>query len=85
MFWSTEGNNLETTMTKTGVSGTNLTAKVDYVIEADWDYAYLEASKDNGTTWTDRADQPVDANTNPNTPERRATASPATPRAAGST
>jgi len=51
MFWSTEGNNLETTMTRTGVSGTNLTAKVDTKIEVDWDYAYLEASKDNGATW----------------------------------
>ncbi len=51
MFWSTQGNNLETTMTRTGVSGTALTAKVDYEIEADWDYAYLETSSDNGTTW----------------------------------
>lgn len=66
MFWSTEGDNLETTMTKAGVSGTNLTAKVDYDIELDWDYAYLEASKDNGATWqtvpTNRS-----TNTNPNT------------------
>jgi immune inhibitor A len=66
MFWSGEGNNLRTTMTKTGVTGTSFTAKVDYVIETDWDYAYLEASTDGGTTWkivpTNRS-----TNTNPNT------------------
>ena len=50
-FWSTQGDNLNTTMTKTGVSGTNLTAAVKYDIETDWDYAFLEASS-NGTTWT---------------------------------
>ena len=53
-------------MTKTGVSGTNLTAKVNYEIEVDWDYAYVEASTDGGTTWkivpTNRS-----TNTNPNT------------------
>ncbi len=50
-FWSTQGDNLNTTMTKTGISGTNLTAAVKYDIETDWDYAFLEASS-NGTTWT---------------------------------
>lgn len=50
-FWSTQGDNLNTTMTKTGVSGTDLTAAVKYDIETDWDYAFLEASS-NGTTWT---------------------------------
>ena len=52
MFWSTQGDNLNTTMTKTGITGTNLTAKVDTVIEEDWDYAYLEASSDGGATWS---------------------------------
>ena len=52
MFWSTQGDNLNTTMTKTGVSGTNLTAQVNYDIETDWDYAFLEASTDGGTTWS---------------------------------
>ena len=51
MFWSTQGDNLNTTMTKTGVAGSNLTAQVNYEIEADWDYAFLEASTDGGTTW----------------------------------
>ena len=51
-FWSTQGDDLNTTMTRTGITGTNLTAKVNYSIEAEWDYAFLEASKDGGTTWT---------------------------------
>ena len=51
-FWSTQGDNLNTTMTKTGITGTALTAKVNYQIEAEWDYAFLEASTDGGTTWT---------------------------------
>lgn len=50
-FWSTKGDDLNTTMTKTGVSGTNLTADVWYDIEEDWDYAFLEASTDGGATW----------------------------------
>ncbi|HYQ34013.1 MAG TPA: immune inhibitor A domain-containing protein, partial [Lapillicoccus sp.] len=50
-YWSTQGDDLNTTMTKTGVSGTNLTATVNYDIEEDWDYAFLEASTDGGTTW----------------------------------
>jgi immune inhibitor A len=50
MFWSTQGDNLNTSMSKAGVSGTNLTAQVNYQIETDWDYAFLEASTD-GTTW----------------------------------
>ncbi len=51
-FWSTQGDDLNTTMTKTGTTGTNLTASVNYDIEEDWDYAFLEASTDGGTTWT---------------------------------
>lgn len=62
-FWSSMGDELNTTMT-TAVSGTSLTAKARYQIEEDWDYAYLEASSD-GSTWT-----PVETNrsttTNPN-------------------
>jgi immune inhibitor A len=51
MFWSSQGDDLNTTMTRTGVSGGNLTAQVNYDIETDWDYAFLEASSDGGTTW----------------------------------
>lgn len=63
-FWSTKGDNLNTSMTRTGVSGTNLTANVWYDIEEDWDYAFLEASIDGGTTWlpvvTNRSDNAGD-------------------------
>ncbi|RYB96170.1 M6 family metalloprotease domain-containing protein [Nocardioides glacieisoli] len=51
-FWSDQGDNLNNTMTKTGITGTDLTASVRYDIEEDWDYAFLEASTDGGTTWT---------------------------------
>ncbi len=48
-------------MTAAGTTGTPLTAKVRYDIEAEWDYAFLEASSD-GTTWspvlTNRSDLP---------------------------
>ena len=50
-FYSSAGNDLNTTMTKTGVTAGALTAKVRYSIEEQWDYAFLEASPD-GTTWT---------------------------------
>ena len=50
-FWSTMGDDLNTTMTRLGVSGTSLTAQVIYEIEEDWDYAFLEASTNGGTTW----------------------------------
>jgi immune inhibitor A len=58
-FWSTKGDDLNTTMTSPTVSGTALTAKVRYDIETDFDYAFLEATTD-GTTWlpvaTNRSD-----------------------------
>lgn len=50
-FWSTSGDELDTTMTSPTVTGTALAAKVRYDIETDWDYAYLEATTD-GATWT---------------------------------
>jgi immune inhibitor A len=52
MFWSTQGDDLNTRMTRTtGVTGGSLTAQVNYDAETDWDYAFLEASGDGGTTW----------------------------------
>jgi immune inhibitor A len=50
-FWSTMGDNMSTSMTRLGVSGTQLTAQVRYEIETDWDYAFLEASTNGGATW----------------------------------
>ena len=56
-YYSGSGDDLNNTMTKTGVSGTSLTAQVRYDIEEDWDYAFLEASTDGGASW-----QPVGTN-----------------------
>ena len=48
-FWATGAANSTATLTATA-SGTNLTAKVRYDIEPDYDYAYVEAQV--GGTWT---------------------------------
>src|SRR6478672_4636099 len=53
-FYSDQGDDLDTTMTRDvpAVTGAGaLTAKVKYDIEEGYDYAYLEASSDGGTTW----------------------------------
>ncbi len=51
-FYSDAGNDLNNTMTVDVEGGGELTAKVNYEIEAEWDYAFLEASSDGGSTWT---------------------------------
>jgi immune inhibitor A len=51
-FWSDSGDDLNNTMTRTVSGGGALTAQVRYAIETDWDYAFLEASSNGGTTWT---------------------------------
>ncbi|WP_307812430.1 immune inhibitor A domain-containing protein [Phycicoccus sp. CSK15P-2] len=55
-FYSGSGNDLDVTMTHDGITGTSLTAQVRHAIEAEWDYAFLEASPD-GSAWT-----PVETN-----------------------
>ncbi len=53
-FYSGSGDNLSNTMTR-AVSFTGagaLSAKVRYETEEDWDYAFLEASSNGGTIWT---------------------------------
>lgn len=63
-FYSGSGNDLNVTMTQTGITGTSLTAQVRYSIEADYDYAFLEASTDGGGTWAPvMTNQSVDATT----------------------
>ena len=62
MYWSTQGDEIETTMTHAASPGA-LTAKVNYQIEKDWDYAYLEANV--GGTWTPIATN-RSTSTNPN-------------------
>lgn len=51
-FYSDSGDNLSNTMTRTVGGGGALTAKVRYETEANWDYAFLEASSNGGTSWT---------------------------------
>ena len=51
-FYSDAGNDLNNTMTTEVADGGELTAQVRYEIEDGWDYAFLEASDDNGATWT---------------------------------
>jgi immune inhibitor A len=53
--YSGTGNDLNNTITSpsfTVPDGASLTAKVQYDIEADYDYAFAEVSTDGGTTWT---------------------------------
>ena len=55
-FFSGSGDDLSNTMTTdvdlTGKTGGVLEAKVRYAIEAGYDYAYVQASTDGGSTWT---------------------------------
>ncbi len=51
-FYSDAGDDLNNTMTAEVADGGALTAQVRYEIEDGWDYAFLEASHDNGATWT---------------------------------
>jgi immune inhibitor A len=54
LYYSSMGNNLNTSMVKpyTLPAGASLTADVWYDIEQDFDYAFLEVSTDNGNTWS---------------------------------
>lgn len=45
--------------------GANLSARVNYTLEPDWDYAYLIASSDGGANWTNVATN-LSTNNNPN-------------------
>lgn len=55
-YWSTMGDDLSTTMTRTvdlnGVSSATLNFKTWYQTEADYDYGFVEVSTDNGITFT---------------------------------
>ncbi len=55
-WWSTSGDDLDTTMTRTvdltGASSASLTLKARYDIESDFDYLYTQVSTDGGETWT---------------------------------
>jgi len=51
-YYSDKGNDLDNNMKRAVDGGGELTATVKYEIEDGWDYAFLEASSDNGQTWT---------------------------------
>jgi immune inhibitor A len=50
-FYSDAGNDLDNTMTHEVDGGGPLTAVVNYEIEDEWDYAFLEYSTDDGENW----------------------------------
>jgi len=55
-WWSTKGDDLDTTMTRavdlTGKTSASLDLKARFDIEADFDYLYTQVSQDGGATWT---------------------------------
>ena len=55
MWWSTSGDDLSTSLTRsvdlTGKSTASLSLKGRYDIEQDYDYLYVQASTDGGATW----------------------------------
>jgi immune inhibitor A len=66
-FYSGSGHNLDNLMYKSFnlAAGSSLTAKVNFDIELDWDYAYLVVSTDGGATWTN-VETNLSTNTSPN-------------------
>ena len=54
-WWSSKGDNLDTSMTRsidlTGKTSASVTLKARYDIEQDFDYLYAQASTDDGATW----------------------------------
>ena len=54
VYWSSMGDEINTSMTKTYTvpAGATLTADVLYDIEEHFDYAFVEQSTNGGTTWT---------------------------------
>ncbi|MHB0980907.1 MAG: immune inhibitor A domain-containing protein [Thermoleophilia bacterium] len=54
LYYSGSGNDVDNFMYKSFAlpAGATLSAKVNYSIELDWDYAYLVVSTNGGVTWT---------------------------------
>ncbi|ONI85821.1 protease [Actinosynnema sp. ALI-1.44] len=56
MYWSGKGDDVDNNMVRdvdlTGKTSASLTLKSRYDIEEDFDYLYVQASTDGGTTWT---------------------------------
>ncbi len=51
-YFSGAGDNLSNTMTRSVSGGGQLSAQARWEIESGYDYAFLEASSDGGSTWT---------------------------------
>jgi immune inhibitor A len=66
-YYSGQGNNLNNWMVKpiSLAADAAFTAKVNFEIELDWDYAYLVYSSDGGASWTALPTN-LSTNTNPN-------------------
>ncbi len=66
-YYSGSGDGLDNFMVRSFnlPAGASLSAQVRYQIEADWDYAYVVVSTDNGATWNHVATN-RSTNTNPN-------------------
>ncbi|HRD61851.1 MAG TPA: immune inhibitor A [Nocardioides sp.] len=68
-FYSGNGDDRSATTTSPTVAvpagNPELTARVSYSVEDDWDYAYLEVSADGGTTW-DHVETDLSTTTDPN-------------------
>ncbi|HEY9558508.1 MAG TPA: immune inhibitor A domain-containing protein, partial [Acidimicrobiales bacterium] len=56
MWWSTSGDDLSTSMSRavdlTAASSAALSLQARFEIEAEYDYLYVQASTDDGATWT---------------------------------
>ena len=68
-WWSNDGDGIDTTLTRrfdlTGVDTATLSFNVWYLLEEDWDFAYVEVSEDGGETWT-ILESTLTTNENPN-------------------
>ena len=54
-WWSNDGDGIDTTLTRrfdlTGVDTATLRFNAWYLLEEEWDFAYVEVSEDGGETW----------------------------------
>jgi immune inhibitor A len=71
LWWSNRADDSDTTLTRpidlSAVSSAKLQFWTWYDLEEDWDYAYVEVSTDDGTTWDIlRSNSSVDTNPNGN-------------------
>ena len=64
-WWGGKADNLDATMTRSvavPAGASALTMRLNYAIEANWDYAYVSVSTNDGATWTNLAGTYAGAN-----------------------